>query len=177
MPFTGYTSVFAFGAGLCFPAPQTRAQVTSFSFHRQWHTCPIRTNWVRSSKMEVGPSKESLVVICETDVNSITGSLIVIGQKSWSLTCSYVLSWGIVSDGDGSFDSTLLKRTWLFSSEVVNVTRAPRNTARYKYNMTRSLSHKTDQKWGETITNEEQRLEPRFLAPKRKRVFSQTFTG
>ena len=56
-------------------------------------------------------------------------------RKSWSLTCSYVLSWGIVSDGDRSFDSKLLKRTRLFSSEVVKVTRAPRNTARYKYNM------------------------------------------
>ena len=31
--------------------------------------------------MEVGPSKESLVVIRETDVNSISGSLIVIGQE------------------------------------------------------------------------------------------------
>ena len=38
--------------------------------------------------MEVGLSKESLVVICETDVNSITGSLIVIGQEVW---IAYVL--------------------------------------------------------------------------------------
>lgn len=38
--------------------------------------------------MEVGPSKESLVVICETDVNSITGSLIVIGQE---ILIAYVL--------------------------------------------------------------------------------------
>ena len=38
--------------------------------------------------MEVGPSKESLVMTCEADVNSITGSLIVIGQE---VTIAYVL--------------------------------------------------------------------------------------
>lgn len=45
--------------------------------------------------MEVGPSKESLVVICETDVNSITGSLIVIGQE---VLIAYVLLCIILRD-------------------------------------------------------------------------------
>ena len=45
--------------------------------------------------MEVGPSKESLVVICETDVNSITGSLIVIGQE---VLIAYVLLRIILRD-------------------------------------------------------------------------------
>ena len=45
--------------------------------------------------MEVGPSKESLIVICETDVNSITGSLIVIGQE---VLIAYVLLCIILRD-------------------------------------------------------------------------------
>ena len=45
--------------------------------------------------MEVGLSKESLVVICETDVNSISGSLIVIGQE---VLIAYVLLRIILRD-------------------------------------------------------------------------------
>lgn len=45
--------------------------------------------------MEVGLSKESLVVICETDVNSISGSLIVIGQE---VLIAYVLLCIILRD-------------------------------------------------------------------------------
>lgn len=48
-----------------------------------------------TSKMEVGLSKESLVVICETDVNSISGSLIVIGQE---VLIAYVLLCIILRD-------------------------------------------------------------------------------
>jgi len=53
--------------------------------------------------MEVGPSKESLVVICETDVNSITGSLIVIGQE---VTIAYVLLCIILRDRTRKDDMT-----------------------------------------------------------------------
>lgn len=45
--------------------------------------------------MEVDPSKESRVVIRETDVNSITGSLIVIGQE---VTIAYALVCIILRD-------------------------------------------------------------------------------